>query len=178
MDSGFTYILEPWDWSRVLGSGLYNDDIEWLENTLSECTSKYKIILMHHPAINYRDEFGVMKDVIARNRENFIDVCLKYDVDLVLAGHTHDSIVFDSDENKIVDLPLTCSEYSTLFVQTDDCKQGINYRNISYVDGDILLERTEDIENTKTRNNNIKYNIELFLIKVFSKYEIISKIFL
>ena len=158
MDSGFEYILEPWDYS--FGSGLYDGDIEWLEDTLSECTSKHKIILMHHPAINFRDIFGVMIDVIARNRENFIDVCLKYDVDLVLAGHTHDSIVFDSDENKIGDLPLKCSEYSTLFVQTDDCKQGINYRIISYVNGDILLEETEEIENPPEADAGGPYNAE------------------
>ncbi|RLF34134.1 MAG: hypothetical protein DRM98_01170, partial [Thermoplasmata archaeon] len=38
------------------------------------------------------------------------------------------------------------SEYSTLFVQTDDCKEGVHYRNITVVDDDIWLEKCEEIK--------------------------------
>ena len=72
MDSGPNYILEPWDWADVKGAGLYKDDINWLESQLLSCSSKNKIVLMHHPAVNYRNDKGEMTNVIARNREEFI----------------------------------------------------------------------------------------------------------
>ncbi|MCK4365661.1 MAG: metallophosphoesterase [Thermoplasmatales archaeon] len=146
IDSGANYILEPWDWVLILGSGLYDDDIAWLDEELSTCESSNKIILMHHPAVSTRDEFGRMKDVIARNRENFVDLCEQYNVEIVLTGHTHSSRVFDDEENLLTDLPLNCNDYSTLYVQTDDCKQGIHYRNISVTPDGVILEQTQELE--------------------------------
>ena len=148
LDSGHDYILEPWDWMRVLGSGLYDDDISWLENALNDCDSQHKIVLMHHPAVNYRDKYGKMTDVIARNREVFLGLCEDYDVDLVLVGHTHHAVVFDSEENVYDELPLNCSLYPTLYVQSDDCKDGCHYRNISIVGSDIWLDESTEIEAT------------------------------
>ena len=131
IDSGSNYYLEPWDWLRVLGAGLFDKDIEWLEQQFSNHQSDKKIVFMHHPAVNYRDGKGIMIDVIARNRENFIQLCENYDVELVLAGHTHSSVVYDGNENKYDSYPFNCSNYPTLYVQTDDCKQDVNYRNVS-----------------------------------------------
>ena len=146
IDSGPNYYLEPWDWARVLGAGLFDQDIEWLEQQFSNHQSDKKIVLMHHPAVNYRDEKGIMIDVIARNRENFIQLCENYDVELVLAGHTHTSVVYDGDENKYNSYPLFCSNYPTLFVQTDDCKQEVNYRNVSVSSGDIIVHECVRID--------------------------------
>jgi len=163
MDSGFHYILEPWDWFRILSSGLYNDDIQWLDEELNKSESKYKIILMHHPAVNIRDDRGVMIDVIARNREIFIDLCDKYNVDIVLTGHTHRSRVFDRYENLYNDFPINCTPHSTLFVQTDDCKQNVNYRNISITNNDIWLEETQKLNVTTVLQNSNQQYINYFL---------------
>ena len=169
MDSGANYILEPWDWILILGAGLFDDDINWFENQLSSCQSKYKIILMHHPAVSKRTEFGRMEDVIARNRENFIDLCEQNDVELVLTGHTHSDRIYDSDENFYDALPLNCNDYPTLYVQTDDCKQGIHYRNVSITDEGVILEHTQELEynpNNKPRNRaNIYLNILMDILK-------------
>jgi len=78
VDSGSNYYLEPWDWLRVLGAGLFDKDIEWLEQQFSNHQSDNKIVFMHHPAVNFRDEKGIMVDVIARNRENFIQICASF----------------------------------------------------------------------------------------------------
>ena len=150
IDSGANYILEPWEWTLILGAGLFDEDIFWLEEQLSNCNSKYKIVLMHHPAISKKDDFGRMEDVIARNRLNFIQLCEDYDVELVLTGHTHSSRIYDSEENMYNDLPLNCNDYSTLFVQTDDCKQGIHFRNISITQDGIILEATKELEYNPT----------------------------
>ena len=134
MDSGCHYILKPFD---ILGGGLTRFDITWLEESLDECKSKYKIILMHYPAVNWGQY-----DVIARNRETFIELCEAYNVELVLTGHTHVARVFDKDKNFYHNdiLPLNCSQYSTLYVQTDACKEGSYYRNISIINNDIWLK--------------------------------------
>lgn len=157
MDSGPNYYLNPLSWFDVCGAGLYDDDIEWLDDALNNCQNK-KIVLMHHPTVNKRKNWNFMGGVIARNRENFINLCEENDVELVLAGHTHNARVFDSNEDMYEDLPLNSSLYSTLYVQSDDCKQGVHYRNISIVGNDIWIESNQEIEftvNQQDINSNI-----------------------
>jgi len=148
MNSGPNYYANPFDWFDVMGDGLYDRDISWLENSLKDCTSQNKIVLMHHPAINDRNENGEMHNVIARNRLEFIDLCENHNVDVVLTGHTHRSVIFDKYENKSYNPPINCSNHSTLYLQTDDCKQGINYRNISIIGQDVWIEKNIEVQPT------------------------------
>ena len=145
MDSGPNHYLHPRYWTNIVGDGLYDCDIEWLENELISCTYGKKIVLMHHPAINTRSDNGDMGGVIFRNREEFIDLCETHNVELVLAGHTHTSKIFDADEVEYNDYPINSSLYTTLYVQSDDCKQGINYRNISIQGDDIWIESSQEV---------------------------------
>ena len=148
MDSGPNYYAKPSDWADSLGVGLTNRDITWLDERLSNCTTNHKIVLMHHPAVNIRNEKGELYDVFVHNREKFIEVCEKYDVDAVLAGHTHEPRVFDAEEHLYENLPINSSKYPTLFVQSDDCKEGVHYRNISIVGNDIWIEQSQEINFT------------------------------
>ena len=145
MDSGPNYYLNPLTWTDICGDGLYDCDINWLEDELSSCTSAKKIVLMHHPAINRRKN-GRMGGVIIRNREEFIELCNTNNVDIVLAGHTHNSRVYDSDEVLYDGYPINSSQYSTLYVQSDDCKQSIHYRNISIQGDDIWIEESIELD--------------------------------
>ena len=147
MNSGPSYYEELYNWIKNIdGDGLYDDDIEWLESHLENCNSSIKIVLMHHPAINVRDTNGLMWDVLAHNREAFVILCEQYDVDLVLTGHTHNERIFDDNETFYsANTSLNCSLYPTLFVQTDDCKQSVHYRNISISGFDVWLERCEEV---------------------------------
>jgi len=143
MDAGHDYILKPRDWIHVMGSGLtYWFDILWLEDELIGCNSPHKIVLMHYPAINWGKY-----DTFVRNKDIFIQVCEGYNVDLVLAGHTHASRVFDKDKNFYENdmLPLNCSNYPTLHVQTGACKDGCFYRNITISGDDLWLNPCEHI---------------------------------
>jgi len=147
MNSGPNYYEELYNWlENIDGDGLYDDDIEWLESHLENCNSTIKIVLMHHPAVNERDTNGMMWNVLARNRETFVTLCEQYNVDVVLTGHTHTEKIFDGNETLYsVNTSLNCSLYSTLFVQTDDCKQGVHYRNISISGSDVWLERCVEV---------------------------------
>ena len=140
MDSGPNYydkLLILFQWHGV---GLCDCDIEWLEDELSNCTTDRKVILMHHPAV------GEERDLFIHNREEFVELCETYDVEVVLTGHTHKSRVYDYDLNEYTDdLPLNCSQYSPLYVQTDDCREGIHYRNVTINDGHIWIESTQEI---------------------------------
>ncbi len=143
LDSGHGYFLNPLDWLHFKGSGLsYWFDIEWLEREFNNCDSKHKVVLMHHPAVNWGEQ-----DVISRNQENFIKLCEGFNVELVLSGHTHASRVFDKDKNFYPnsDLPLNCSSYSTFYVQTNACKEGSFYRNVTVSGNDIWLNPCEKI---------------------------------
>lgn len=168
MDSGSNYIIEPEDWILILGSGLYDEDINWLENELINCESSHKIVLMHHPAVGDRTKLGRMQEVIARNRLEFIDLCERHDVELVLTGHTHNSRVFDSDENLYKDYPINCYTVPTLFVQTDDCSEGIHYRNISYVDGDIWLNSCVEVKAKPKNIRSFMFRLPSWLTRLLS----------
>jgi predicted MPP superfamily phosphohydrolase len=121
--------------------GLSGSEMEWFESHLQNCYSPIKIVLMHHPAVHHRDEHGTMMDVITHHREAFVITCQSHNIDLVLTGHTHNSWVFDGTENFYEDnVPINCSGYPTLFVQTDDCYESIHYRNISIIHDNVWLE--------------------------------------
>ena len=176
LNSGHDYLDNPDDWVRVLGDGLYDEDIEWLEDALEDCSSQHKIVLMHHPAINDDYIFGQIKDVIARNREEFIALCDEYNVDVVLCGHTHESKVFDSDENAYDNILLNCSQYPTLYVQTDDSKQDRHYRNISIVGDDIWLGKCKNVKKTSVRYSNGKTLLNSFLMNFLQRIQLTKTI--
>jgi 3',5'-cyclic AMP phosphodiesterase CpdA len=164
MDSGPHYIIKPKYIFDVFARGLEDEDIRWLEEQLNNSNSEHKIVLMHHPAINDRNCKGEMYDVFLKNREVFISLCEKKNVDLVLAGHTHYSRVFDSDEKRYLDYPINTSNYPTLFVQSkankvdEKLNPDCNYRNISLINGDIFIE-----ENVKVEFKSKSRNLEFFL---------------
>jgi hypothetical protein len=73
------------------GSGLSDEQMNKLR---SLDLNKRKIIFMHHPAINYKGD-----GCIASNREGFIKYCKEPEnnVELVLAGHTHQDAIYGAD---------------------------------------------------------------------------------
>ncbi|KYK27572.1 hypothetical protein AYK20_02260 [Thermoplasmatales archaeon SG8-52-1] len=150
MDTGPNYYANPFILFEWHGVGLYDNDIEWLEEELINCVSPYKIILMHHPAV------GEEQDLFIKNRQKFVDLCEDHDVEIVLAGHTHSAKVYDVNLNLYEVFPLNCSKYSTLYVQSDDCKQAIHYRNISFTGEDIFIETNEEIETINYENSEDK----------------------
>jgi predicted MPP superfamily phosphohydrolase len=141
LDTGHGYLIKPSEWIHLKGSGLnYWFDIEWLDSVLVDCDTKHKIICMHHPAVNWGEY-----DTFGRNKDIFIQMCEGYDVDVILAGHTHISRVFDKDKNFYENnvLPLNCSQYPPLHVQTEACKEGSFYRNITISGNDVFLNPSE-----------------------------------
>jgi len=152
LDSGHDYLLNPLGWIRqdglhVKGSGLNMDDLLWLNNSLLESNSRYEVVLMHHPAIDNCDRFGNMLDVIAKNRLKFLDICEYNDVEIVLTGHTHKDSIFDFEEKSYSNLNYNCSQYPTLYVQTNDCKNDCAYRNITILKKDIWIEPSQSVCN-------------------------------
>jgi 3',5'-cyclic AMP phosphodiesterase CpdA len=128
------------------GAGLYEDDMGWLVHSLDVCNTSMKVVLMHHPAVNERNAQGRMIGVLARNRDAFVAACEDHHVELVLNGHTHRSIVYEGNESMVNDsIALNCSMFPTLFVQTDDCSDNINYRNVSVISGTVWLGSTVKI---------------------------------
>jgi len=159
MDSGPNYYSDPkiiFEWH---GEGLDDDDILWLEDELLNCTTSNKIVLMHHPAV------GEAQDLFIKNKDSFVQLCENNNVDIVLAGHTHNDKIYDYDLNKYDNRPLNCSNYSTLYVQSDDCKEGMHYRNISFINEhffigeSVELSNTVDIKSESYVYENIYFNV-------------------
>jgi len=127
LDSGYDYnklefvrnLLNP----TPEASGLTNMQMYLLENEWGNST-KNQIIMMHHPAVNDVDDFGLFSvddglpsgndECIAFNRAEFIEYCRENNATLVLSGHTHDNKVLDylgEEASNPYEWPL--------FVQTD-----------------------------------------------------------
>ncbi len=143
-------------------SGLQDDDIEWIDEKIDmldgvrdhiDRSGLNKIIFMHHPIINYGawyklGDYIIKKwdiGTIYKNREEFMDLCDQYEVDLVLTGHTHSNVIYKrSDDGQNINgqqAPIECFE--TLYVQTGDTKDHRDFRIIT-VSGDKVTVSKEN----------------------------------
>jgi len=148
LDSGYDYSrweikLNIWN-PTPEGSGLTNTQIYLIENELGNDEINQNII-MHHPAVNDRDDYGLFsvpddlpsgnEECIAFNRAEFIEYCLDSNVSLVLSGHTHNNIVLDF----LGEDPIDPFKWP-MFVQTDSTtlnRRNIGGRVIDIEDGQI-----------------------------------------
>ena len=148
LDSGYDY--SRWEiklniWSPTPeGSGLTNTQMHLIENELGNDEINQNII-MHHPAVNDRDDYGLFsvpdtlpsgnEDCIAFNREKFIEYCLASNVSLVLAGHTHNNKIL----NFLGEEPVDPFEWP-MFVQTDSTtlnRKNVGGRLVDVEDGQV-----------------------------------------
>ncbi len=138
------------------GAGIFDDDKLWLENNLddldgvrdgADSSDFNKIIFMHHPVINCRGTFWKRwgNGIISQNKEEFMNICNRYDVDLVLTGHTHNDKIYSRGDDGVnpdgKSAPIVCDE--TLYVQTKDCKKQKAFRKIVVWGEEVKLEKTE-----------------------------------
>lgn len=88
LDSGDDALLSA---VEAYGSGLYDEDLRWLENDLKG--REHSLIFMHHPVTRAgakdeqkrRDNTGC----ITNNQRRFMSLCSKYNVAAVFSGHEH-----------------------------------------------------------------------------------------
>ena len=89
---------------NIEGTGISDAQISWLRNTLTMNSSKRKIIVFHHPAVNAvgtnSDGTSFTGEVVdtadnsfVNNRTNFLNICDSNHVDVVLNGHEHQNVV-------------------------------------------------------------------------------------
>jgi len=127
LDSGYEYSrweIKPQIWSPTPeASGLTTAQMYLLE-TIWGNTQMNQIIIMHHPAVNDKNDTGLgalpndlpsgNNECIAFHRGEFISYCLQNNVSLILTGHTHRNQVFTYLGKE----PQNASAWP-LFVQTD-----------------------------------------------------------
>lgn len=145
-------------WAPPEGTGLSQDDINWLTDTLSNNNewNKNNIIFMHHPAMNKID--GNWGDGCIRSRiDDFLELCSAYHASLVLSGHTHgdwwplayqyisgqkdDHVKIYTDSNGLHYYLTNGSAGTydrTLNIQTPSVLESYAFRNISIVNGDEI----------------------------------------
>ena len=113
--------------SCLPSDGLSDKVIDFLENVLKTHDGfENKIICMHHPVI-YNG-----KTYISKNRDRFLSLCNKYNVDLVLSGHIHSS--------------YTEQYNGCMFVTTSDIKRDKSAFRVIKVEGDKLVVQDEGIQ--------------------------------
>jgi 3',5'-cyclic AMP phosphodiesterase CpdA len=94
------------------GSGISNDQCNFIRTTLNLNSDKKKFIVMHHPPVNAvgtnadgTPSGGTIIDAadgsIINNREILLNICDSNNVDMVLAGHVHQNLVADRNGNVV-----------------------------------------------------------------------------
>ena len=148
LDSGYDYSrweIKPNIWNPTPeGSGLTNTQIYLIENELGDDEINQNII-MHHPAVNEIDDYGLFSvpddlpsgndECIAFNRAEFIEYCLTSNVSLVLVGHTHENKIL----NYLGEEPTDPFDWP-MFVQTDSTtldRENVGGRLVDVEDGQV-----------------------------------------
>lgn len=69
--------------------GQRRQQYDWLEKQLRHAgKSRYRILVGHHPFfVNRPDESDTDENIPLQERQRYLDLCARYRVDLVLAGH-------------------------------------------------------------------------------------------
>jgi 3',5'-cyclic AMP phosphodiesterase CpdA len=151
--SGYDVYRPIWiDWNPLEpeGSGLTDDQCNWLRSILAANPDKKKIIVMHHPPVaangtnwDGTPNTGTILDTadgsIMYNRTVFLNICDSNHVDMVLAGHNHQSLVADRPGN-VVDENWTGG---TRYIQTATCLYN-SYRIIT-VDSSFVWAGTTQL---------------------------------
>ena len=91
-----------------------------------ENANKKKIIILHHPPANGAEN-NPADGSISQNRDEFLQLCEDFDVDVTLAGHTHNNYCNDRYGNWISN---TDTSHGTRHFQTDTTMHGV-YRVIT-----------------------------------------------
>jgi 3',5'-cyclic AMP phosphodiesterase CpdA len=119
------------------GSGVTNEQINWLDNALLANAGLKKIVVLHHPPVNAvgtnadgSPSTGTVLDPadgsIISNREGFLDLCENAHADMTLSGHVHQNVVA-SRNGTVVNENWAGG---TRYIQTGACEYG-NYRVIT-----------------------------------------------
>jgi PKD repeat protein/predicted phosphodiesterase len=134
----------------MMGTGLTNAQISWLESDLeAHSSSKQRFIFMHHTTFDpdkvYEMGFN-WNSSISQNQQEFLEISNQHDVSMVLTGHTHLDEVWDKNGNKQTG-GSTAHPPTPLYVQTRATGKGnigeVGYRLVR-VNGTTLDSYTYD----------------------------------
>lgn len=136
------------------GNGLYREDLQRLISDLAVLDEDcLKIVMMHHPYINPEGDFigspwnNWVDGVFLNYRDEFIQSCEEYAVDLVLFGHVHEggddgSFIYGGIWNK--EGEQWEENDGTRFVVTNAIKSSNAYRKIYVLgSGDLDIGAVE-----------------------------------
>jgi 3',5'-cyclic AMP phosphodiesterase CpdA len=158
------------------GSGISNDQCNFIRTSLNLNSDKKKFIIMHHPPVNAvgtnangTPSTGTVLDPadgsIINNRDVLLNICDSAEVDMVLAGHVHQSLVADRDGN-IVNENFTGG---TRYIQTAASLYGA-YRVITVDSSLAWAGETQSIYSSTNAETFEKNSAELFDV-YFNSYQ-------
>ena len=152
LNTGYDYYWKPFDYNGLLpdpeGSGLSKEQLEFLERALNSKSNFIKVIITHHPPVNYNSS---IEDGIFLNNKEFLEICNKYDVNIFISGHTHkDKIyIYDGTNTQLLRLsePTNITYDSKIFIQTPSFGWEGAYRIIELNSNYITIYPVEKIKN-------------------------------
>ncbi|MFN4245480.1 MAG: metallophosphoesterase family protein [Brevinematia bacterium] len=146
LDTGYDYYFSPWANNNILpepeSTGITYDQILFLEKSLSCSYEKLKIIVTHHPFLNY--ESGIEEGVFLFYRKEFYEILDKYNVNLVISGHTHNNKVYDINTNLVKSFPIYLDRIA--FVQTGSIGKNGWYRVIDVFSNKIVVYASSNVD--------------------------------
>jgi len=151
LNSGYDDLLNPCIPYPPTGTGLDDLQISWLDDQLDlldgnpndrDDSDYNKIVYMHHPVINPGSE-DFCRGLLNDNIIDFINICDKYNVDVVLTGHTHDDEIYD----KYGFIKNGYDNEDTIYIQTDACIEGGKFRKIVVQNEKVIVCDTTILTN-------------------------------
>jgi hypothetical protein len=166
MDSGSDYNCSNPFGGTPEGDGL--EDSQYNRLNEADMKDRPKIIFMHHPIVDPEEDglkdgdppvtnncpqYGGNDACIAFNRCEFINYCIRHNVDIVLTGHTHEDFENVTLEIDYPDIPEIWT-HTTWFIQTRSATKDPDpynrhgYRVIKITDKGVIPYMSEMTENT------------------------------
>ncbi|MFH1690932.1 MAG: metallophosphoesterase [Candidatus Eisenbacteria bacterium] len=161
MDSGWNINANQSGWE---GSGVSDDQVDWLEETAESSTAENKILLMHHPIIYQDDETDALWDhsCISQNQAAMLGACDLW-MGVVLSGHTHAERAYAfpwaTGPEILGRSPSgfwSTSQYRPMYFTTGSCGEERAYRRVQVLGDEVRVFNQE----------NANVNTDIFLAHV------------
>ncbi len=122
------------------GGRLSNEELEFLENCLSEKSSHHALIAVHHHCMKTQSSW--MDTMIIENSQELLAIADKYpQVKVIINGHIHQVMEIKTPTLRILGAPSTCFQFSPGSAEFSVDETAPGYRLIDlYADGRVESE--------------------------------------
>ncbi len=128
------------------GGRLLNEELEFLENCLSENQGRHVLIAVHHHCLETKSPW--MDTMIIENSRELLAIADKYpQVKVIITGHVHQVMDIKANSYRVLGVPSTCFQFTPKSPEPAVNDAAPGYRLIElYADGRVESEVVRLVE--------------------------------